>query len=106
MAQLPEPNTSLKDLQLYIRQELTERGFADETIEQKFMLFLEEIGEFTKAARKYTKIKSASDTTTANLNEEAGDVLILFLDLCNKLGIDAVEAFLLKEGINKTRTWR
>lgn len=105
MADIPGSGASLNSFQAYIRQELFERGFDDETVAQKFMLFIEEVGELAKAARKYADIKVSKETTQVNLVEEFGDVLILYLDLCNKLGISAEEALIDKETKNKKRSW-
>jgi len=106
MADLPTPNTTLVAHQKYIRQALSERGFDSETVAQKFMLLLEEAGEFAKAARRQAGIKVAEDTSLAELKDEAGDVFIVLLDICNKLGIDLEESVIQKERKNQKRTWQ
>lgn len=70
------------------------------------MLLLEESGEFAKAVRKHAGLKAAPDTETKEVAEEAADVLIILLGLCNMLGIDLEQAFRDKEERNKKRTWR
>lgn len=98
-------DSSLTTIQVYLEAVLRERGFADETVAQKFMLFMEEIGEFAQAARKHAGVKLAAGKIPADLADEAGDVLILFLDICNKLGINAAEALSQKERKNSKRVW-
>jgi NTP pyrophosphatase (non-canonical NTP hydrolase) len=70
------------------------------------MKLQEELGEFARAARKYTGGKFAADTHTAEVDEEAADVFILLLGLCNLLGIDLEQAFRAKEAKNKKREWK
>lgn len=106
MADLPQTGASLTDYQAYLKTELGERGFSDESIEQKFMLLTEELGELAKAIRKQSNVKTATDSTTRNVVEECGDVLIMALDVCSKLGIDAEDAIRRKEEMNKQRTWQ
>lgn len=98
-------NASLHTVQAYLQHELKARGFADETLAQKFMLFIEEVGEFAQAARKYADVKLAAGKVPPNLADEAGDVLIMFLDICNKLGVDAQTALIQKEVKNSKRVW-
>lgn len=99
------PRSSLQEIQSYIGTTLKKRGFSDESVAQKFMLFMEEIGEFAQAARKHAGVKLAVGKTPPDLADEAGDVLILFLDICNTLGIDAAEALSQKERKNSKRVW-
>lgn len=105
MVDLPAQGSRLVDIQAYIKQELSERGFDNETVAQKFMLLIEEVGELAKAARRHANIKLENTATRTNLSEEFGDVLVLCLDLCNKLDINAEDALLDKEKKNKQRSW-
>lgn len=105
MATIPAKGASLTEYQDYLKAEFIERGFDDETVEQKFMLLIEEIGELAKAARKRSDVKHATDSRERDVLEESGDVLILVLDLCTKLGVNAEDALITKEQKNKTRTW-
>lgn len=92
-------------IQRYVEAMLIERGFDDETISQRFMLLLEEAGEFAKAARKSAGIKLADNARQQDLADEAADVFILLLDICVDLGIDLEKAFLDKEAKNSQRNW-
>jgi len=100
-------SASLAVLQQYVQQAMQERGFDDETLSQKFMLLLEESGEFAQAARREASIKQRADRAPSDsLADEAGDVLIVLLDICNQLQIDLESAFVQKERKNQTRTWQ
>lgn len=101
-----KPNPTLKDLQEYVAAAVRERGFSEEEISQRFMLLLEEAGEFAKAARKQAGMGFAADTKTKELVHEAADVFIVLLGLCNMLGIDLEQAFRDKEELNKQRVWK
>lgn len=95
----------LAQLQQYVAEKVEERGLADETVAQKFMLLAEEVGELARAARPAQGVKVADDTAQANLSEEAADVLFVLLAICNKVGIDLAAAFETKEMKNNQRTW-
>lgn len=96
---------TLADLQAYVAEMIKERGF-DDNLPQRFMLFLEEAGEFARSARKQAGLKFAEDTHRAEVGHEAADVLIILLGLCNLLDVDLERAFREKEEQNKTRTWK
>lgn len=104
---LPD-NPTLADLQSYVKQSIAERGFHDgvEHLAGRFMLLMEEAGEFAKASRGKAGLKHASDDAHEHsAADEAADVLIVLLGICNMLGIDLEEAFRAKEEKNKQRTW-
>lgn len=98
-------NPTLSDLQQYVDEMVAERGFKYD-IAQRFMLLIEEVGEFAQATRKTAGLKVAKNAAEQNVAHEAADVLILLLALCNQLDIDLEEAFRAKEEHNKTRTWQ
>ena len=101
----PYKDYSLEKYQQLVKQLTTSRGFDGETASQKFMLLLEESGEFAKAARKLSGISSDKNSERFGLEEEAADVFYMLLDLCNKLDIDLAKAFETKEAKNQKRTW-
>jgi NTP pyrophosphatase (non-canonical NTP hydrolase) len=103
-AQGPQ-DTSLAAYQRYVRQVMSDRGFDDETVSQKFMLLLEEAGEFAQAARKNADLAQATDTAVETVNDAAADVMAILLDICNKLEVDLETAFVKREHKNQTRTW-
>lgn len=95
---------TLTDYQALIKRLNKERGFK-ESVPEVFMLFLEEAGEFAKAARKLSGVKVDKNSKKHDLDEEAADVFYLLLDLCNHLNIDLQKAFAAKEEKNQKRTW-
>ncbi len=99
-------NTSLVAYQQYVRQVMHERGFDEEILSQKFMLLLEEAGEFAKAARKRANLAQATDAAIEDCSDAAADVFTILIDLCNQLNIDLEQAFIEREHKNQTRTWQ
>lgn len=95
----------LADYQKLIEKLKTERGFDKETVAEVFMLFLEEAGEFAKAARKVSGITTDKKSRVHDVEEEAADVFWLLIDLCNRLDIDLEKAFAEKEKKNQQRSW-
>jgi NTP pyrophosphatase (non-canonical NTP hydrolase) len=96
---------ALPDYQALIKKLIVERGFDKETVPEVFMLFLEEAGEFAKAARKVSGITTDKNSRVHDLEEEAADVFWLLIDLCNRLDIDLEKAFAEKEVKNQQRKW-
>ncbi len=106
---MPDPastqDATLAAYQQYVQQVMQERGFDDETISQKFMLLLEESGEFAQAAREKANLAQAADVKADNLDDAAADVFTVLLDICNQLHIDLEQAFIKREHENESRTW-
>lgn len=98
-------NATLAAYQQYVRQVMGERGFDDETVSQKFMLLLEEAGEFAQAARQQADLTQATDTAKEDLHDAAADVFAILLDICNRLNLNLEQAFLSREQKNQSRTW-
>ena len=96
---------TLKDYQEYLARVVKERGFDQESIQDLFLLFLEECGELAKAARKVVHLKSGAHSETYRVDHEAADVFIFLIEICNVLGVDLEKAFREKEEINKRRHW-
>jgi NTP pyrophosphatase (non-canonical NTP hydrolase) len=105
MAQLSDQPT-LADLQRYVEQVCHERGWTKDTYAEKFLLFMEEIGELAKAIRKAAGLyNEQAKPKSANLEEEFADVLSYLLDLANYFHIDLEKAFRDKEHVNEMRRW-
>lgn len=98
-------NATLTAYQQYIQQVMRERGFDDERISQKFMLLLEEAGEFAKTARKNAHLAQATDSPVGDLSDAAADVFAVLLDICNQLNLNLEQAFIAREHKNQGRTW-
>jgi NTP pyrophosphatase (non-canonical NTP hydrolase) len=99
-------NPTLADLQAYVQTIAKIRGFAGNSVPQRFMLLTEEVGEFAKAARKAGGLRLANDADKQNIEHEAADVLWMLLTICNALGIDLEQALRAKDARNKQRTWK
>jgi NTP pyrophosphatase (non-canonical NTP hydrolase) len=106
MAQLPEYPT-LRDLQQYLTVVCQERGWTKDSPSEKFMLFVEEVGELAKAMRKTAGLYDEdAKRQNVSLDEEFADVLSYLLDLANCFSVDLEAAFRAKEQINQSRTWK
>jgi len=104
--QIEIQDARLGSYQQYVQKTIKERGFGDETVSQKFMLLLEEAGQFAQTARREANLKARADRMPSDsLADEAADVLTVLLDICNQLGIDLETAFVQKEQKNQTRSW-
>ncbi len=102
-----KPEPTLSDIQKYVADMVEQRGFKNDisVIPQRFMLLLEECGEFARASRKIAGIKHSPDTHAADLQDEAADILIVLVGICNLLDIDLEKAFRVKEQKNSQRVW-
>lgn len=102
----PKADATLADWQQYVQQKIEERGFANETTQQKFLLLVEEVGELAKALRPSEGIKTSADSDTLEIKHEMADVFWLLCCLANGLGIDLDEAIRSKDAKNERRTWK
>ena len=102
----PKTDATLTDWQVYVQQKITERGFADETTQQKFLLLVEEVGELAKALRPLEGIKTSDDSAKLEAKHEIADIFWLLACICNGLDIDLDEALRSKEAKNEKRTWK
>jgi len=105
MADLPEHPT-LPGLQRYLDEVCKERGWTKDSTSEKFVLFIEEVGELAKAIRKAAGLyEEQAKQRDMSLEEEFADVLSYLLDLANCFQVDLEQAFRAKEQINQSRTW-
>lgn len=98
-------STTLKKLQAYVKYTGLERGFSEETVQDTFMLLVEELGEVAKAMRPLHGVKVADDSKLSEISHELADVQLLLLSLGNKLDIDIWDAVVAKEQKNRARKW-
>lgn len=103
---LPGHQLTLAEWQAFIKARTTERGFDNETLQDEFMLLVEEIGELAKAMRPLHGVKTASDSAKLELEHEVADVFWLLTCVCNTLGIDLESAIRSKEDKNNKRVWK
>lgn len=107
--ELLNEKNSLNEIQSYIREIITIRGFSEQRVQDKMLLLLEETGELAKAIRKtlpeasidYEKIENYTD-----IEEEIADVFIVLVSICNRLNINLYDAIKKKEEKNIKRQWR
>lgn len=105
MAHLKD-NPTLNDLQRYIAEVCVERGWTKDSPAEKFVLFIEEVGELAKAMRKsFGLYEEKAKQRDMPLEEEFADVLSYLLDLANCFEIDLERAFREKEKVNESREW-
>jgi len=105
MAHLPDQPT-LRDLQRYLIAVCQERGWTKDAPSEKFVLFVEEVGELAKAMRKTAGLyEERAKPRDMSLEEEFADVLSYLLDLANCFQVDLEQAFRAKEHVNESRAW-
>src|SRR5215467_371906 len=93
---------TLKELQHYMAEVCQERGWTKDSPAEKFVLFIEEVGELAKAMRKAAGLyEEDAKTRDMPLEEEFADVLSYLLDLANSFRVDLEAAFRAKELINQ-----
>ncbi len=103
-----DKNSSLPDIQRYVKSVVSMRGFDGESIQETMLLLLEETGELAKAIRKSeTKMSVDSDKLQNydTVESEVADVFFVLTAVCNKLGIDLLTALKEKEAQNIDRNW-
>ena len=101
-------DNTLMQVQKYIKNVITLRGFSEQNIEKTMLLLTEEIGELAKAIRKEKTSMSIDRTKIGNydtIESEAADVFIVLCTICNKLDIDLFSALKEKEKENIKRKW-
>ena len=109
LLELLNRQSTVDDVQEYIRKVITLRGFANQRVQDKMLLLLEETGELAKAIRKtlpeasvdYSKIENYT-----NIEEEIADVFIVLTSICNELNINLYDAIINKEKNNVEREWK
>lgn len=105
MADLKD-NPTLRDLQRYVDAVCQERGWTKDSPSEKFVLFIEEVGELAKAMRKAAGLyEERAKPRDIALEEEFADVLSYLLDLANCYHVDLEAAFRAKEQVNASRVW-
>ncbi len=101
-----KPET-IKELQRYIAEKIKERGFEDETLEERLLLLTEEVGELIKACRKMQGMYvDVNKEKIHDLGGELADVVNMIFTVGIELGLDIEKEFLLKEAENDKRIWK
>ena len=100
--------SSINEIQSYIKKVMEVRGFNKEKSSDKILLLVEEVGELAKAIRKNEKKLGIDKTKEYNysfVESEIADVFIVLLSICDILNMDLLKVFLEKEEENIKRTW-
>lgn len=96
---------TLADIQRYVAELETQRGFADQTAVQKCLLMGEEMGELFKAVRKREGLPIDCEAGALPIADELADLIIYLCAVANRYGVDLEEAFRAKERVNMARNW-
>jgi NTP pyrophosphatase (non-canonical NTP hydrolase) len=95
---------TIKHLQDYITYKIKQRGFEDETVHERMLLLMEEIGELAKACRKITGMNvDVKRKITLEVGQEVADVINLIFAVGIELGLDIEKEFVEKEKIVDAR---
>ena len=100
--------SSINEIQNYIKKIMEIRGFNKEKSSEKILLLIEEVGELAKAIRKNENklgIDKTKEYNYSSIESEIADVFIVLLSICDILNINLFKAFLDKEEENIKRTW-
>lgn len=100
--------SSVKELQEYVKQMIRDRGFENEDIKDQMILLTEETGELAKAIRKTIglKLDIAKDNDKYDIKGEIADIFNYLLSMCCTLDIDLIECWRQKEAKNFERNWK
>ena len=99
--------SSVKDLQKYIKDMIETRGFKNSLLE-RMVLLTEEIGELAKEVRKTDNnfTVDINKEYNSSLENEITDVFICLMGMCELIDMDIVEGLKNKEKINFGRIWK
>ena len=100
--------SSINEIQNYIKKIMEIRGFNKEKSSEKILLLIEEVGELAKAIRKNENklgIDKTKEYNYSSIESEIADVFIVLLSICDILNIDLLKVFLDKEEENIKRIW-
>lgn len=88
---------TITHLQEYCAFKIRERGFEDETLHERLVLLMEEVGELARACRKSSGMNVDQARKVSNLTgEEVADVLNLIFAVGIQLGLDIEKEFIEK----------
>lgn len=97
---------TIKQLQDYVGHKIKERGFENETIHERLVLLMEEIGELAKACRKISGMNiDTGREDKYKVGEEITDVLNMLFAVGIELEIDIEKEYFDKECKIDQRTY-
>lgn len=95
---------TIRNLQKHIAYKIEKRGFKDETIHERLLLLVEEVGELVNACRKITGMNcDVNRKIEVNVGEEVIDVINMVFAVGIELGLDIEKEFFKKEEIIEKR---
>jgi NTP pyrophosphatase (non-canonical NTP hydrolase) len=94
----------IKEAQQYIQEICKKHGWDKNTQSERFLLFVEEVGELAKAIR-YEEGMYVEKGKEQDIAGEFADVFSYLLDLANKSGVDLEDALIKKQEANLSRVW-
>ena len=98
---------AISQLQEYVAKKIKERGFEDETLHERLVLLMEEVGELAKACRKISGMNiDTSREIKYKVGEEIVDVLNMLFAVGIELDIDIEKEFFKKERKNDQRIYK
>ena len=101
--------STLPQIQDYISKVLELRGFSNQTVQDKLLLLIEEVGELAKSVRKFSSGASVDErklSNYSNVESELADVFIVLVSVADKLNLDLFEYLKQKESENINRVWK
>ena len=100
--------SSINEIQSYIKEVMEIRGFNKEKSSDKILLLVEEVVELAKAIRRNESklgIDKTKEYNYSSVESEIADVFIVLLSICDILNIDLLKVFFNKEEENIKRVW-
>ncbi|MEK7564457.1 MAG: hypothetical protein AAB510_02725 [Patescibacteria group bacterium] len=97
---------TIKHLQKYVASKIEERGFKDESLDERLLMLVEEVGELAKACRKISGMYVNKDKEIVdNTGEEIADVINMVFAVGIELGLDIEKEFIKKNKIVDKRVY-
>ncbi len=98
---------TIKNLQEHIDYKIKQRGFQDESLHERTLLLVEEIGELVKEVRKVSGMYVEKNRKIKyEIGKEIAEVINLIFAVGIKLGINIEKEFIEKEKINDKRSYK
>jgi len=97
---------TIKHLQKYCAVKIETRGFKDESLHERLLLLVEEVGELVKACRKISGMNIDKNREILfKTGEEITDVINLVFAVGIELGLDIEKEFIKKNKIVDKRIY-
>lgn len=97
---------TIKHLQDFCASKIKERGFKDESLHERLLLLVEEVGELVKACRKISGMNvDKNKEILFNTGEEVVDVINLIFAVGIKLDLDIEKEFIEKNKVIDKRVY-